>query len=133
MPRARPKKFTKNLNMRIEPESHMYEIKYPEIESEFEVQAFLYSELKKKGIDARGEVQTHGAFGLRPSKASCRFDVVVFENKKAILILEIKARKVRHKNGVENTRQGMRYPNFGVPVQFIYGMSDAIDFLESFA
>jgi len=126
-----PQAFTNKLYMRIEPESSRYEIKYPENESEFEVQAFLYSALKKKCIDARGEVKSHGSFGLRPSKASCRFDIVIFENKKAILILEIKARKIRHKNGLKSTRQGTRYPNFGVPVQFIYGMSDAIKFLDA--
>lgn len=102
------------------------EIPYPAVESEFEVQAWLWAELRKAGFDAKGEVQILGKFGLRKTKASCRFDVVVFDvTKKAICVFEVKARVVRHKTVVEDTRQGRRYPHFGVPVHFVYGMAGA--------
>lgn len=116
--------------MRIEATGRDFEIGYPEVHSEFEVQAFLFSELKLAGFDARGEVQVHGLFGQRSTKASCRFDIVIFKDKQAIMVLEVKARSVKHKSGVENTRQGKRYPLFGVPVYFIYGMEDAKEFLS---
>ena len=117
--------------MRLETTGQEFEIAYPAVESEFEVQAFLFSELRRAGFDARGEVQVHGLFGQRAAKASCRFDIVIFEDKRAVMVLEVKARPVIHKSGVENTRQGKRYPRFGVPVQFIYGMNDARKFLRT--
>jgi len=41
---------------RIENISAEYSIKYPEVESEFEVQAWIFSRLKDAGFDVRGEV-----------------------------------------------------------------------------
>jgi hypothetical protein len=119
-------------DMTLEPVTNRYKISYPEKESEFEVQAFLFSSLKALGLDVRGEVQCHGAFGMRSKKASCRFDLVLFEDKEAVLVLEVKARPVKHKTSVEDTRQGRRYPHFGVPVRFIYGMEDAKEFLSTY-
>ena len=108
-------------------------IKYPLCDSEFEVQAWLFSELRSKGYDVRGEVNFLGSFGLRETKATCRFDLVVFKAREAALVLEVKARPVSHKRGVANTRQGIRYTQFGVPVLFVYGIAgakDAVSFVE---
>ena len=106
-------------------------IKYPPVESEFEVQAWLWSELRRAGINARGEVPVHGEFGLRICKVACRFDIVVFDARpKPVCVLEVKARIVRHKRTVEDTKQGKRYPMFGVPVHFVYGMDGARAALE---
>lgn len=108
-----------------------HEIAYPPVASEFEVQAFLYAGLRALGIDVRGEVQVHGLFGLRSAKAACRFDLVLFREEKPVLILEVKARRVSHKNGVEATRQGKRYTQFGVPTWMVYGIDEARQVLEA--
>lgn len=110
---------------KLEFESSDHVIQFPEMESEFEVQAFLYSKLIDLGYAVRGEVQVLGNFGLRKTKASCRFDLIVFEKQQPILILEIKARKVKHKTCVEDTRQSQKYRTFGIPVWFVYGMEGA--------
>ena len=51
--------------------------------AEFEIQAELYNKLKNEGYDVRGEVK---------AKKS-RLDLVVFENKKAKCIIEVKSWK----------------------------------------
>ena len=96
-------------------------------ESEFEVQANLYSALKTKGVDVRGEV----AWFDPGTRTHCRFDLVIYENKAPVHILEVKARQVKHKTCLEDTRQGRRYRLFGIPVTFIYGSADASLFVNS--
>lgn len=110
---------------KLSPNTSEHSIQYPQMDSEFEIQAYLFAKLKAAGFDVRGEVQVHGMFGLRKAKASCRFDIVIYENGVATLIIEVKARVVNHKSTVDDTRQGKRYTTFGVPVWFVYGMSDA--------
>lgn len=111
-----------------------FSLLYPAIESEFEVQAWLYGNLRDLGFDVRGEVQALGCFGMRKTKAGCRFDLVLYDAmKKPICIFEVKARPVKHKISVDETRQGMRYPLFGVPVHFVYGMAGARAALALFA
>jgi len=101
-------------------------IPYPTQHSEFEVQAWLYMALREAGIDVRGEVKTMFAPKSRGAKAQfCRFDLVVFTDGKATRVIEVKAADVRHKTGVDNTRQATRYRTYGVPVTFAYGMDGA--------
>lgn len=114
----------------IQAASAEYQIEYPTVASEFEVQAFLYSELKRRGLDVRGEVKARGCFGLRKAKAACRFDLVLFQNRQAVMILEIKGAPVNHQTTMEATRQGQRYPHFGVPVWTVYGMAGAEAVIE---
>lgn len=94
--------------------------------SEFEVQAWLYNRLLAAGLDVRGEVRWLD----KKTRTSCRFDLVIYKNGEAAEIIEMKWGEVKHKRGVENTRQGIRYRKFGVPVTFIYGQKDATDFYE---
>lgn len=97
--------------------------------SEFEVQATLYTGLLFRSVDVRGEVVKEFPRVKGQMREKCRFDLVIFYGERAIRILEVKGDYVKHKNGVENTRQGRRYPQFGVPVTFIYGMNEAKQFL----
>jgi hypothetical protein len=101
--------------------------------SEFEVQAFLYSALKALGVDVRGEVKWAGKLPehlSKKKKAACRFDLVIFKDRQAVDILEIKTAPVTHSRGLEKTRQGTRYRLFGVSVTFIYGMPSAKEYLR---
>ena len=98
--------------------------------TEFEVQAFLYMRLREMNIDARGEVVVR----LKAENGRYeqhRFDIVIFDGATATQIIEVKSGPIKHKNGVENTRQARRYREFGVPVTFIYGMEQAEEFLAA--
>lgn len=98
--------------------------------SEFEVQAHLYSGLKERGKEVRGEVKFPRAKGSKTR--ACRFDLVIYKAGVAVEIVEVKRAGKKHKNGVERTRQGCVYPTFGVPVVFIYGIEDANEYLRGF-
>ena len=102
------------------------QVREPQHITEFEVQAYLWNELKKRGINARGEVKTRYA-----KRAYVRFDIAIFEAGQLTRIVEIKRSKIAHKTSWEDTRQGKRYNDFGVPVNIIYGMEDADEFLGS--
>lgn len=114
--------------LRIDPESKENKIQYPKVHSEFEVHAELYAAIKGgvPGADVRGKVKAYGTHGLRKTKASCRFDLVVFarDGSPPVCVIEVKGGKVRHKEGIEATRQGQRYVTFGVPVLVCYGFED---------
>lgn len=110
---------------KLNPTSASHTIPYPDHKSEFEIHAAIYMTLLQAGINVRGEVQLYDCFGLHKTKASCRFDLVVFDGlNNPKLILEIKSHVVKHKHGAENTRQFFKYGTFGVPVWFVYGMDD---------
>lgn len=100
-------------------------VKEPSCETEFEVQAYLWNELVKRGINARGEVKAQ-----YQKKMYVRFDIAIFENGELKQIIEIKRNKKAHKTCWEDTRQGFRYNEFGVPVTILYGMYDVNEFLK---
>ncbi len=102
-------------------------VKEPADKTEFEIQAYVWCELIKKGINARGEVKA-----IYENKKTVRFDIAIFKKNKLTHIIEIKKSKIKHKSFWENTRQGYRYNQFGVPVFIIYGIEDAKKFIENF-
>ena len=98
----------------------------PQGDTEFEVQAYLWGELRKMGVNARGEVKTrHG------KRTWVRFDIAIFIAGKLTRIIEVKRSPINHKTTWEDTRQGKRYNEFGVPVSIVYGMPQAEEFLKS--
>ncbi len=114
----------------LEPIDSRYSIakEYSAPASEFEVQAYLYNALMKKGHDVRGEV----AWFDPDLRVHCRFDLVIYKETKPHRILEVKSAPRKYiKTPLEDTRQGRRYRLFGVPVTFVYGMADAKQFLET--
>ena len=111
---------------KIQPTSSEYKITYPERNSEFEVQAALFSALLREGYVVRGEVEKR-VLVVGGRTAVCRFDLVVYDAQHTpLVILEVKANAIRHKVPLQYTRQGRRYPRFGVPVWFVYGL-DGVD------
>lgn len=106
-------------------------IKEPTNVSEFEVHAYVWTELRKLGINARGEVKVKYNDPRQP-RAVCRFDIGVFQEGYLAGIIEIKSRPIQHKSdaGWVGTRQGSRYMTFGVPVELIYGQAEAERFIE---
>lgn len=104
------------------------DMQYPKNASEFEIQAELYFGLRKLGFDARGEVPT----------SKCRFDLVVFDNKQPVLIIECKkpAYVWRNKDVKWDARRRQevrqqidKYRCFGVPVHVIGSMLEAKKYL----
>jgi len=103
------------------------DVKEPSDHTEFEVQAYVWNKLRSLGVNARGEVKTK-----YKGKAYVRFDIAVFDGGSLSHIIEIKRSVIKHKTSWENTRQGQRYNDFGVPVTILYGMEDAIKFVENY-
>ena len=102
-------------------------VKEPTDHTEFEVQAYVWNRLQSLGVNARGEVKTK-----YKGKAYVRFDIAVFDGGSLSHIIEIKRSRIKHKTSWEDTRQGQRYSDFGVPVTIIYGMEDAIKFVNNY-
>jgi len=105
----------------------MEDVREPTSPTEFEVQAYVWTELRSRGVNARGEVKAKFA-----RRSTVRFDIAIFTDGKLSQIVEIKKAKVNHKTTWEETRQGHRYNQFGVPVTILYGMEDAEKFVSMF-
>lgn len=105
----------------------MERVKEPTSPTEFEVQAYVWNELRKRGVNARGEVKARFA-----RRSTVRFDIAIFKEGKLSQIVEIKKSKMNHKTTWEDTRQGNRYNQFGVPVTILYGMDQAEEFVAKF-
>lgn len=107
-------------------------VKEPTKKSEFEVHAYIWSELRVLGINARGEVKVPFKDDSN-RRAVCRFDLAIFDDGVLTGIIEVKAAKITHKKegGWSATRQGKRYSEFGVPIALIYGQHHAEQFIEA--
>lgn len=103
------------------------EVLEPKGDTEFEVQAYLWNELRRIGVNARGEIKAK--YGKR---TWVRFDIAIFDDGKLKQIIEIKKRQVKHNTTWEDTRQGKRYNEFGVHVNIVYGMEQAKEFIKFF-
>jgi hypothetical protein len=116
-----------NIHQRGNMEHRRDDVKEPTNHTEFEVQAYVWNRLQSLGVNARGEVKTK-----YKDKTYVRFDIAVFDNGSLSHIIEIKRSVIKHKTSWEDTRQGQRYNEFGVPVTIIYGMEDAIRFVDNY-
>lgn len=105
------------------------EIKEPEKISEFEVQAWLFASLKDVGINVRGEVIVHTGLNISGYKVA-RFDLVVFKEGKAAMIIEVKD-KMPRKGVNQDSRQFKKYSSFGLPLYYVHGKKIARNFFDS--
>jgi hypothetical protein len=102
-------------------------MRYPTAPTEFEVQAFLYIELRKMGYNARGEVSVYNN--------RARFDIAIYPHgtnlKIPLRIIEVKdvSQSLRHSSrcGKQASRY---YCEFGIPVDLVCGMKAAREYLE---
>lgn len=114
-------------------------IKYPGAASHAEIQAFLWAELCKVGLDAHLEVKVHF-----PGRKWGAVDLVVFDQDKLpIFGIEIKkhtrkavwiqaggkTRKIHPQYDVR--RQVARYEETGLPIDVIFGMKDARAYISN--
>jgi hypothetical protein len=117
----------------LQPLSSDVAIPYPKRLTEFEIQSRVYTSLRAMGYDARGEIvwQRITNSSGKTKREKCRFDVLIFEDKKVVEIVEIKNSVKSNRGNLETTRQGTRYRRFGVPVVFIHGDTDATNYLNT--
>ena len=104
---------------------------YPTEQSEFEIQSYVYTGLRQLGFDVRGEVSS--------SNAKSRFDLVVFVDKRPVLIIETKRTAESMVRGIpkedrrihlrkiarDQNKQLDKYLSYGVPVAWVNGSADA--------
>lgn len=110
--RAAPCKLPARIKIAINPNGAVFEIKYPPEPSEFEIQAYLYCELRRLGYDARGEVTT--------KDGDCRFDLVIFCAGRPVRIIECKRSRKQYRS-----RQIEQYGLYQVKVVSVCGKEQA--------
>lgn len=98
-------------------------IEEPKTPSEFEVQSYIYQEIKALEYNVHGEVKS--------ISGKHRFDLVVFHNKFPLIIIEVKTNKAS-KNSKGIKRQCEEYLKYGTHVELICGMDEARDFISRF-
>ncbi len=98
----------------------------PTHQTEFEIQALLWSELRKLGVNVRGEVKC-----IFSGRAVVRFDLAVFEDGRLVGLIECKREGKQTDSEWSETRQGRRYAQFGVPVLLVRGHGDALKVIEA--
>ena len=88
----------------------------PKTDTEFEIQAYLFAELRRVGLRVRGCVPVRGGSEV--------FDLVVFDaDWRPVRIIEVK--KGTPLVGAAVRKQVRRYERFGVPVDLVCGMRRA--------
>lgn len=107
------------------------ELQYPHKPSEFEIQAFLFINLRRMGYDVRGEVKGH-------ARAS-RFDLVIFGKERSasgkcrpmpVRIIEVKRGRQKVAAGTACGDQVLGYyEKYGIPVDLVGSFSEAHAYL----
>jgi len=96
---------------------------YPSSTSEFEVQAYIFSELKDKGYDIRGEVST--------KRRKCQFDLVVYHKHLPRIVIEVKKQKKTYKHEkYVRFAQACKYDRYCTQVFYVSGMKEAKKFVN---
>lgn len=98
-------------------------IKYPDKLSEFEIHSELYNKLKLLWFDVRWEVTDTSIKKYCKNKKwfrKSRFDLVIFKDKTATHIIEVK----NSKNHTMNTRQNIKYSMYNLPILYCMWLDD---------
>lgn len=110
----------------FQPLNANYRIEKPSKMSEFEIHAALYIRLRQAGYKVRGHATAKYENGM------CTFDLVVFDGDyRPKVIIEVKNSA---NTSLPNTRQGMRYRHFGLPVVLFWNLDEygeLLNFLRS--
>lgn len=93
------------------------------VESEFQIQAYLYWKLKHKMHDCKGEVRATCA-GRR-----LRFDILCWNSERQMFGVEVKPKRgLNWREYWMCGKQFMTYNLLPIPVYMVLGMSEAEDF-----
>ena len=98
--------------------------------TESDTQAELYARLKKDGFTVKSAV----GVAQKRSLGGVSFDLVVFKDKTAVAIIEVKSTTKGPEEDLDATMQGLKYRSFGIPVVLFWDMSfydDLKTFLSS--
>jgi len=94
------------------------EILFKSRPTEFEIQAEIYHLLREAKIEVRGEVTAKHLWNGKIRR--CKFDLIVFHNKKPVIVIEVKqwGHSTANKGILidHNSRQAEKYRTFGLPV-----------------
>jgi hypothetical protein len=113
--KIRTPKYSKNYTRKLR--ENVNQILYPNLDSEFDIQAKLCNALKCSGWDVRGEVNGYATDDWDGKPHKTRLDLVVFDNARhAVAIIECKNRIRSNANGQLRGRQGRRYPSYNLPI-----------------
>lgn len=105
--------------MRVYPPlSSTNELNVHDTKSELDVQIPLCAQLTADGFTVMAGL-TRASKGLK----RVSFDVVVFKDKKAIAIIEVKREDEGHRIALDQTEQGFKYRHFGVPVILFWDLT----------
>lgn len=129
--RERQKKWKCEMEALL-PEQRLKYINLNEQPTEFEIQAFLFSELQRLGYQVRGELST--------KCKSCRFDLLVSKDGVILRIIEVKKHRNAHSAAssffgdcgkVKRAwrSQVNRYSMFGITVDIVGAMSNAREYI----
>ena len=101
--------------------SEMIEVPYPKEVGETEIQASLWSVLKRHGVDIRLEVRhmVQPKSGVARKQYS-RFDCVVYKNKVAVCIIEVKTSGKKRRTGAFK-KQAKKYSQYNAHLIYCYG------------
>lgn len=97
--------------------------------TEFEIQSFLYHELRAMGFEVRGEQATKCGTAV--------FDLLLFKNGKPARVVEVKKhlaallRSPLKRPNKAVAAQCARYAEFGCPVDLVCGMREAKAYIAS--
>jgi len=95
-------------------------IPYPKRQSEFEIQSHIFQHLLKLGYDVRGSLTSRRRFS--------RLDLVIFEQHKPVLIIEVK------KPGQYMTQtQRDKYETYGIPLEVVRSIREANSLVKRFS
>ncbi len=96
------------------------------VSSEFEIQAYLYHELRQSGMDVKGEAR------CSLNGKGVRFDLLIFgEEKIPLYAIEVKPkRRQKWRDMWVQGRQFRAYRQMPIPVFMVLGMEQAQAFLE---
>jgi hypothetical protein len=86
------------------------EINYPNKNSEFDIQSKICNYIIKKGYDIKWEITIRNCSNIKGQR-QCRFDLVVFKDKIAKLIIEVK-----NWNWKISKRQILKYSKFWIHI-----------------
>jgi len=93
------------------------EIPCPDSPSEIDITSKILAYLVSNGLNAKSEVLS--------LDGTCRFDIVIFKNKRPVKIIEVKT-----DSGVFTHAQKCKYKRFHIPFQLIKGMREARRYMK---
>ena len=92
----------------------------PDRDTEADIQAQLFAKLRKDGFNVKVGV----TWAISRKNSGCQFDLVIFKDKMASVIIEVKSPFEGPQTNLDESHQGLKYRSFGLPVVLFWDMKD---------